>query len=78
MRLWLLSDGSIKFDKRIHETIMVLFVLLRQTDNFGCVSETVKTKLFQLKRGGYEKKLYVEAKIKEEETGMSPLEQRAV
>ncbi|KFO91276.1 Alpha-2-macroglobulin, partial [Buceros rhinoceros silvestris] len=41
-----------------------------QVNNFGCISETVKTKLFQLKRGGYEKKLYVEAKIKEEETGV--------
>lgn len=77
MRLWLLSDGSIKFDKHIHEYIMVLFVLLQQTDNSGCISETVKTKLFQLKRGGYEKKLHVEAKIKEEETGMNHLEQRA-
>ncbi|XP_032534613.1 alpha-2-macroglobulin isoform X1 [Chiroxiphia lanceolata] len=39
-------------------------------DNYGCISETVKTKLFQLKRGGYENKLHVEAKIKEEDTGV--------
>ncbi|XP_010083001.1 PREDICTED: alpha-2-macroglobulin-like, partial [Pterocles gutturalis] len=42
----------------------------RQTDNHGCISEVVKTKLFQLKRSGYENKLHVEAKIKEEETGV--------
>uniref|UniRef100_A0A8B9NDC8 Alpha-2-macroglobulin n=1 Tax=Accipiter nisus TaxID=211598 RepID=A0A8B9NDC8_9AVES len=41
-----------------------------QTDNYGCISEMVKTKLFQLKRSGYENKLHVEAKIKEEETGV--------
>ncbi|KFW00986.1 Alpha-2-macroglobulin, partial [Eurypyga helias] len=41
-----------------------------QTDNYGCISEMVKTKLFQLKRSGYENKLRVEAKIKEEETGV--------
>ncbi|XP_009979068.1 PREDICTED: alpha-2-macroglobulin-like, partial [Tauraco erythrolophus] len=41
-----------------------------QTDNYGCVSEMVKTKLFQLKRSRYENKLHVEAKIKEEETGV--------
>ncbi|NXK02547.1 A2MG protein, partial [Herpetotheres cachinnans] len=41
-----------------------------QTDNHGCISEMVKTKLFQFKRGGYENKLHVEAKIKEEETGV--------
>ncbi|KFQ80106.1 Alpha-2-macroglobulin, partial [Phoenicopterus ruber ruber] len=41
-----------------------------QTDNYGCVSEMVKTKLFQLKRSGYENKLHVEAKIKEDETGV--------
>ncbi|XP_008945184.1 PREDICTED: alpha-2-macroglobulin-like, partial [Merops nubicus] len=40
------------------------------TDNHGCISEMVKTKLFQLKRTGYENKLHVEAKIKEEETGV--------
>ncbi|NXD86604.1 A2MG protein, partial [Halcyon senegalensis] len=41
-----------------------------QTDNYGCISEMVKTKLFQLKRSGYENKLHVEAKIKEDETGV--------
>ncbi|NXK41924.1 A2MG protein, partial [Piprites chloris] len=41
-----------------------------RTDNYGCISEIVKTKLFQLKRGGYQNKLYVEAKIKEEDTGV--------
>ncbi|XP_010001340.1 PREDICTED: alpha-2-macroglobulin [Chaetura pelagica] len=41
-----------------------------QTDNYGCISEVVKTKLFQLKRSGYENKLHVEAKIKEEDTGV--------
>ncbi|XP_071618058.1 alpha-2-macroglobulin [Heliangelus exortis] len=41
-----------------------------QSDNYGCISEVVKTKLFQLKRSGYENKLHVEAKIKEEETGV--------
>ncbi|KFQ51204.1 Alpha-2-macroglobulin, partial [Nestor notabilis] len=41
-----------------------------QVNNYGCISEMVKTKLFQLKRNGYENKLHVEAKIKEEETGV--------
>uniref|UniRef100_A0A8C3KWF1 Alpha-2-macroglobulin n=1 Tax=Calidris pygmaea TaxID=425635 RepID=A0A8C3KWF1_9CHAR len=41
-----------------------------QVNNYGCISEVVKTKLFQLKRSGYENKLHVEAKIKEEETGV--------
>ncbi|XP_064265898.1 alpha-2-macroglobulin [Passer domesticus] len=41
-----------------------------QTDIYGCISEVVKTKLFQLKRRGYENKLRVEAKIKEEDTGV--------
>lgn len=69
------SDGFIKLDKHyIDETITVLFVFLQQADNYGCISEVVKTKLFQLKRSGYENKLYVEAKIKEEETGMNHLD----
>lgn len=73
------SDGSIKLNKHcINETIKVLFVFLQQTDNYGCISEMVKTKLFQLKRSGYENKLHVEAKIKEEETGMNYLDQRAM
>ncbi|NXC37818.1 A2MG protein, partial [Penelope pileata] len=41
-----------------------------QVNNHGCISKLVKTKLFQLKRTGYENKLHVEAKIKEEETGV--------
>uniref|UniRef100_A0A8C3XYM0 Alpha-2-macroglobulin n=1 Tax=Catharus ustulatus TaxID=91951 RepID=A0A8C3XYM0_CATUS len=41
-----------------------------QTDIYGCTSEVVKTKLFQLKRHGYKNKLSVEAKIKEEDTGV--------
>eukprot|EP00076_Gallus_gallus_P033040 XP_024998578.1 alpha-2-macroglobulin isoform X2 [Gallus gallus] len=41
-----------------------------QTDNYGCISKLVKTKLFQLKRTGYENKLHVDAKIEEEETGI--------
>ncbi|NXD41929.1 A2MG protein, partial [Copsychus sechellarum] len=41
-----------------------------QTDIYGCISEVVKTKLFQLKRRGYKNKLNVEAKIKEEDTGV--------
>ncbi|KAL2311202.1 hypothetical protein Nmel_002894, partial [Mimus melanotis] len=41
-----------------------------QTDIYGCISEVVKTKLFQLKRRGYKNKLSVEAKIKEEDTGV--------
>uniref|UniRef100_A0A8C9L1L0 Alpha-2-macroglobulin-like n=1 Tax=Serinus canaria TaxID=9135 RepID=A0A8C9L1L0_SERCA len=41
-----------------------------QVNIYGCISEVVKTKLFQLKRGGYENKLHVEAKIKEEDTGV--------
>uniref|UniRef100_A0A8C8SR88 Alpha-2-macroglobulin n=1 Tax=Pelusios castaneus TaxID=367368 RepID=A0A8C8SR88_9SAUR len=42
-----------------------------QVDNHGCISEVVKTKIFQLRRAGYENKIQVEAKIKEEETGMN-------
>uniref|UniRef100_A0A8U8BQG9 Uncharacterized protein n=1 Tax=Geospiza parvula TaxID=87175 RepID=A0A8U8BQG9_GEOPR len=41
-----------------------------QVNIYGCISEVVKTKLFQLKRRGYENKLRVEAKIKEEDTGV--------
>uniref|UniRef100_A0A8C3RAR9 Alpha-2-macroglobulin n=1 Tax=Cyanoderma ruficeps TaxID=181631 RepID=A0A8C3RAR9_9PASS len=41
-----------------------------QVNVYGCISEVVKTKLFQLKRSGYENKLHVEAKIKEEGTGV--------
>uniref|UniRef100_A0A8C3XZH7 Alpha-2-macroglobulin n=1 Tax=Catharus ustulatus TaxID=91951 RepID=A0A8C3XZH7_CATUS len=41
-----------------------------QVNIYGCTSEVVKTKLFQLKRHGYKNKLSVEAKIKEEDTGV--------
>ncbi|ELV12412.1 Alpha-2-macroglobulin [Tupaia chinensis] len=37
-------------------------------DSHGCLSQRVKTKAFQLKRQGYEMKLDVEAKIREEGT----------
>uniref|UniRef100_A0A8U8BNN4 Uncharacterized protein n=1 Tax=Geospiza parvula TaxID=87175 RepID=A0A8U8BNN4_GEOPR len=49
-----------------------------QVNIYGCISEVVKTKLFQLKRRGYENKLRVEAKIKEEDTGMDHLDERAM
>uniref|UniRef100_A0A8D2NCQ2 Alpha-2-macroglobulin n=1 Tax=Zonotrichia albicollis TaxID=44394 RepID=A0A8D2NCQ2_ZONAL len=49
-----------------------------QVNIYGCISEVVKTKLFQLKRSGYENKLHVEAKIKEEDTGMDHLDERLV
>uniref|UniRef100_A0A8C0UN50 Alpha-2-macroglobulin-like n=1 Tax=Cyanistes caeruleus TaxID=156563 RepID=A0A8C0UN50_CYACU len=49
-----------------------------QVNIYGCISEVVKTKLFQLKRSGYENKLHVEAKIKEEDTGMDHLDERAM
>uniref|UniRef100_A0A8C3TIM2 Alpha-2-macroglobulin n=1 Tax=Chelydra serpentina TaxID=8475 RepID=A0A8C3TIM2_CHESE len=41
-----------------------------QADSQGCISEVVKTKIFQLRRAGYDDKIQVEAKIKEEETGV--------
>ncbi|EMP39670.1 Alpha-2-macroglobulin [Chelonia mydas] len=41
-----------------------------QADSHGCISEVVKTKIFQLRRAGYEDKIHVEANIKEEETGV--------
>uniref|UniRef100_A0A8C3TLQ7 Alpha-2-macroglobulin n=1 Tax=Chelydra serpentina TaxID=8475 RepID=A0A8C3TLQ7_CHESE len=41
-----------------------------QVDSQGCISEVVKTKIFQLRRAGYDDKIQVEAKIKEEETGV--------
>ncbi|XP_014438182.1 alpha-2-macroglobulin [Tupaia chinensis] len=39
-----------------------------ELDSHGCLSQRVKTKAFQLKRQGYEMKLDVEAKIREEGT----------
>lgn len=74
------SNGFIKLNNEhcINDNIMVLFVFLQQTDIYGCTSEVVKTKPFQLKRRGYKNKLNVEAKIKEEDTGMDHLDQRAM
>ncbi|TFJ98938.1 Alpha-2-macroglobulin [Platysternon megacephalum] len=42
----------------------------RQADIRGCVSNVVKTKIFQLKRKGYEMKIEVQGKITEEGTGV--------
>nr|XP_032641607.1 LOW QUALITY PROTEIN: alpha-2-macroglobulin-like [Chelonoidis abingdonii] len=42
----------------------------RQADVQGCVSNVVKTKIFQLKRKGYEMKIEVQGKITEEGTGV--------
>lgn len=73
------SGGFIKSNKHcINENIIVLLVFLQQTDVYGCITEVAKTKLFQLKRTGYENKLYVEAKIKEEDTGRHHLAERAM
>lgn len=44
--------------------------LSHQADKNGCFSQVVKTKLFQLKRSGYEMKLIASAKITEEGTGV--------
>ncbi|KAM7180777.1 alpha-2-macroglobulin-like [Macrochelys suwanniensis] len=41
-----------------------------QADVRGCVSNVVKTKIFQLKRKGYEMKIEVQGKITEEGTGV--------
>lgn len=74
------SDGIIKLDKRCSTwdcNIPFYFFFFQKTDNHGCISKLVKTKLFQLKRTGYENKLHVDAKIEEEETGMNDMGQRA-
>uniref|UniRef100_A0A8C4VEX1 Alpha-2-macroglobulin n=1 Tax=Gopherus evgoodei TaxID=1825980 RepID=A0A8C4VEX1_9SAUR len=42
----------------------------RQADVRGCVSNVVKTKIFQLKRKGYKMKIEVQGKITEEGTGV--------
>uniref|UniRef100_A0A8C3HPL3 Alpha-2-macroglobulin bait region domain-containing protein n=1 Tax=Chrysemys picta bellii TaxID=8478 RepID=A0A8C3HPL3_CHRPI len=42
----------------------------READVRGCVSNVVKTKIFQLKRKSYEMKIEVEGKITEEGTGV--------
>ncbi|KAM5141229.1 alpha-2-macroglobulin-like [Mantella aurantiaca] len=44
--------------------------LSHEADNNGCFSEVVKTKLFQLRRHGYENKVTAKAKITEEGTGV--------
>ncbi|XP_074839737.1 alpha-2-macroglobulin-like isoform X2 [Carettochelys insculpta] len=41
-----------------------------QADSQGCISEVANTKIFQLRRTGYYDKIQVEAKIKEQETGV--------
>ncbi|XP_073402583.1 alpha-2-macroglobulin [Dendrobates tinctorius] len=43
--------------------------LSHQADKNGCFSEVVKTRIFQMKRTGYEMKLIASAKITEEGTG---------
>ncbi|XP_055465269.1 pregnancy zone protein-like [Psammomys obesus] len=42
----------------------------KQADDKGCFRQVVKTKIFQPRQKGYDMKLEVEAKIKEEGTGM--------
>ncbi|XP_075863796.1 alpha-2-macroglobulin-like isoform X2 [Microcebus murinus] len=42
----------------------------QQLNSHGCVSQQVNTKVFQMKREGYQMKLDVEANIKEEGTGV--------
>ncbi|XP_068113698.1 LOW QUALITY PROTEIN: alpha-2-macroglobulin-like [Hyperolius riggenbachi] len=44
--------------------------LSKEADHDGCFSEVVKTKLFQLKRNGYDMKLTATAKITEDGTGV--------
>ncbi|KAK1341411.1 hypothetical protein QTO34_017817 [Cnephaeus nilssonii] len=42
----------------------------QQADSKGCFTQLVKTKLFQLRLKGYDMKLKVEAKVREEGTGL--------
>ncbi|XP_057559019.1 pregnancy zone protein-like [Hippopotamus amphibius kiboko] len=42
----------------------------QQADNEGCFMQLVKTKIFQLRQKGYDMTLQVEAKVKEEGTGL--------
>ncbi|XP_075699320.1 alpha-2-macroglobulin [Rhinoderma darwinii] len=44
--------------------------LSHEADKNGCFSQVVKTKLFQLKRNGYEMKIVASAKIAEDGTGV--------
>lgn len=46
-----------------------LFLSL-QADDKGCFTQLVKTKVFQLRQRGYDMTIQVEAKIKEEGTGL--------
>lgn len=41
-----------------------------QADDKGCFRQVVKTKVFQLRQKGHDMKIEVEAKIKEEGTGL--------
>lgn len=45
--------------------------LYSQLNSNGCITQQVNTNLFQLKNAGYEMELKVEAKIREEGTGLS-------
>ncbi|XP_017749731.1 PREDICTED: pregnancy zone protein-like [Rhinopithecus bieti] len=42
----------------------------QQTDTEGCFTQLVKTKIFQLRRKGYDMTIHVEAKVKEKGTGL--------
>ncbi|XP_058414820.1 pregnancy zone protein-like [Diceros bicornis minor] len=42
----------------------------QQADNKGCFTQLVKTKIFQLRQKGYDMTLQVEAKVREEGTGL--------
>ncbi|XP_015983530.2 pregnancy zone protein-like [Rousettus aegyptiacus] len=44
--------------------------LSQQADSKGCFTQLIKTKLFQLTQRGYDMKIKVEAKIREEGTGL--------
>uniref|UniRef100_A0A8C9GRN1 Alpha-2-macroglobulin n=1 Tax=Piliocolobus tephrosceles TaxID=591936 RepID=A0A8C9GRN1_9PRIM len=42
----------------------------QQTDTEGCFTQLIKTKIFQLRRKGYDMTIHVEAKVKEKGTGL--------
>ncbi|KAM4819835.1 LOW QUALITY PROTEIN: pregnancy zone protein-like [Thomomys bottae] len=42
----------------------------QQADKKGCVTQVIKTQVFQLRQAAYEMKLHVEATVKEEGTGL--------
>ncbi|OXB53663.1 hypothetical protein ASZ78_013716 [Callipepla squamata] len=50
----------------------------RQADARGCVSAVVRTKIFQLRRRGYEMSIEVQGKITEDGTGRCPIEVKLV